>query len=84
MKDSLKYNIGGIITIALLVLTYTATDNLVKIICGFLLFCLLIISMVLIHRSLEITSSQKWIAWIFIPIIIIKVTVDIYYLWKDF
>jgi hypothetical protein len=66
MSDSLKYNLVGILTVAVLVSMYAFENIYIKVFSGLVILIGLIISAIMIHRSIEITDKQKRIVWIFI------------------
>lgn len=70
MSDSLKYNLSGALTVALLVSIYAVENIYYKIFMVSALIIGLIILFIFAQRSIEITNSQKRVYWIIIiPII---------------
>jgi hypothetical protein len=74
MNDSLKYNLFGILTVAVLVSMYAFENIYIKVFSGLVILIGLIISAIMIHRSAEMTDKQKRIVWIFIIPVISLIT----------
>ncbi len=66
MRDSLKHNLIGISTVALLVSIYVVENVYIKIVIGIALIIGLVISMIMIHKTIEMTDNQKRLSWIII------------------
>lgn len=66
MSDSIKHNLLGILTVVTFVAFYAVENVYIKIIIGSALIIGLIISMIIIHRSIDLTDNQKRLSWIII------------------
>jgi len=64
MNEPLKHNIIGVLVVILLVGFYTIDNATLIIIFGIGLVTSLIISMIQIQRSLELSKSTKRLAWL--------------------
>lgn len=72
MSRSLRHNLIGICSVFVMIVFVTITDKPVKIILGAFLAIALIISLIQMQRSVELTNVQKIISWtILIPLGII-------------
>jgi len=64
MSDSLKSNLIGIGVVIAMVVIYTVDNKIVKLIVGSGLVIGLIISLIEVQRSIELSDGQKRLSWI--------------------
>ena len=64
MNESLKNNLIAVLFVISLVVLYTIDNETIKIVLGIGLVSGLIISMIQIQRSVELTKSTKRLAWL--------------------